>query len=218
MLSQGIEALRKSPPYHGRMLSISVDHDIAKAAAKIRSITEAQQLRFATAKALTQTAVQVQQEVRKNMPSRFQLRRQWVVQGIRVDRATKQNLVATVYSRDKFMGLQEAGGNKSPLRNYLAIPTSMVRRTPSEIVRQSDKPKALGDKVEIVTFRGEKYLALKKPRKGANGQRLRFLYLLVPRAKLEKRLGLEKDGNMVVRRNFAANLQQALDEAVKTAR
>lgn len=200
------------------MPSISVATDINKAVAKIRSITEAQQLRFATARALTQTAVEVQQEVRRNMPSRFQLRRQWIVQGIRVDRATKQALVATVYSRDKFMRLQESGGTKSPMRNYIAIPTSLVRRTPRELIRRSDRPQALGDKAEVIDFRGDKYIALKKPRRAANGQRLRLLYLLATRAGIRKRLGLETDGDQIVRRNFAANLQRALEDAVRTAR
>lgn len=200
------------------MLSVSVQSDIEKAMAKLRSVAEAQQFRFAVAKALTMTAAEVQQEVRKNMPQRFTLRRQWVVQGIRIEKATKANLEALVYSRDKFMGLQETGGAKNALRRYLAIPTSMVRRTKTDIIRKSDRPSSLGDKAEIIEYNGHTWLALKKPRKGAGGQQLRLLYLLIPRANLEKRLGLEKDGLRVSRARFQANLEMALEQAMRTAR
>jgi hypothetical protein len=197
---------------------LSVQTDLLKAMARLRSMTEAQQLRFATAKALTQTAYEAQAEVKKNMPSRFTLRRNWIVQGIRVEKATKQALTATVYSRDKFMGLQEYGGAKNPLRRYLAVPTKAVKRTKTDIIRKADRPAALGDKAEIVTVKGNKFLALKKGRKGASKNQLRLLYLLIPRANLKQRLGLNKDGQRIARQRFVVNLQRALADAVRTAR
>jgi hypothetical protein len=201
------------------MLTISVQSDIEAARRKLSSITEARQLRFATAVALTRSAREVQAEVRKNMPSRFTLRRDWVLKGIQVEKAKPADLVATVFSRDTFMGLQEAGGPKSPLRNYLAIPTKAVRRTPRDIIRKADRPKALGDKAEVVEVKGHKYLALKKARRGRNGNgQLRLLYLLVPRAQIKARLGLAQDGMQVVRARFPDLLRQALAEAVARAR
>lgn len=197
---------------------ISVQTDIEKAIKQLQSITEKEQFRFAVAKALTKTAVDVQREVRKNMPSRFILRRQWIVQGIQIERATKQNLTASVYSRDKFMKLQETGGPKNPLRNYIAIPTSMVKRTKTDLIARSDRPGALGDKAEIIELNGHKWLALKKARKAAGGQRLKLLYLLVPRAQMKERLGLAKDGERIARARFVENLRDALEQAVRTAR
>lgn len=200
------------------MLSINVQSDIASAMRRLSSITEKQQFAFATARALTQTAAEVQTEVKRNMPARFTIRRPWVVQGIRIQKATKTNLTATVYSRDKFMGLQEHGGTKGALRNYLAIPTSMVKRTPKDLVAKRDKPAALGDRASVVEVNGNKFLALKKPRKAANGQRLRLMYLLVPRAQIDKRLGLGSDGVRVARARFMENLQASLEQALRTAR
>jgi hypothetical protein len=197
---------------------ISVETDIERAIGQLRSITEMQQLKFAIAKALTQTAYDVQKEVRANMPGRFILRRQWIVQGIRVERATKENLTATVYTKDKFMALQESGGQKNALRNFVAIPTSMVKRTKTDVIAKSDRPSALGSKAEIIDMNGHKWLALKKARKGSNGVRLKLLYLLVPRAQMKAKLGLEKDGTRVVRARFAINLRAALLQAVNTAR
>jgi len=200
------------------IMIVSVQTDIEKAIRQLQSITEKQQMAFAVAKALTKTAVDVQREVQNNMPSRFIIRRPWVLKGIQVERATKQSLTATVYSRDKFMQLQEFGGTKNPLRNYIAIPTSMVKRTKTDIIARSDRPGALGDKAEIIELNGHKWLALKKARKGSNGQRLKLLYLLVPRAQLRERLGLNKDGQKVARARFMLNLQDALEQAVRTAR
>lgn len=200
------------------MIKISVSSEIENAIRQLQTISEAQQFRFAVAKALTNTAVEVQKEVRKNMPGRFTLRRQWVVNGILVERATKDSLTATVYSRDKFMGLQEVGGPKSPLHQYLALPTSMVRRTKTDVISKADRPKNLGDKVEVIEFEGHKWLALKRARKGANNQRLRLLYLLVPRAQLQKRLGLGEDAQKVAKLRFSQNLKDAMEFALRTAR
>lgn len=199
-------------------MEINVQSDIAAAMRRLRSITERQQFAFATARALTQTAAEIQTEVKRKMPERFTLRRDWIVRGMRVEKATKQNLTARVYSRDKFMGLQEHGGTKGALRNYLAIPTSMVKRTPKDLVKKSDRPAALGDRASVVEVNGNKYLALKKPRKGSNGQKLRLLYLLVPRAQIDKRLKLGDDGMRIARARFIANLQRSLEDAVRTAR
>ena len=203
---------------YDRVMIVSVQTDIEKAISQLKSLTEREQFRFSVAKALTATAADVQQEVRKNMPSRFIIRRQWVVNGIRIERATKQSLTATVYSRDKFMKLQETGGQKNPLRNYIAIPTKMVKRTKTDLVARSDRPGALGDKVDIIELNGHKWLALKKARKAGNGQRLKLLYLLVPRAQMKERLGLGKDGMRIARQQFVSNLREALEQAVRTAR
>lgn len=196
---------------------LSVQSDLMQAIKKLRSLTEAQQMKFAAAKALTKTAIEAQAEVKKNMPSRFTIRRQWVIQGIRVERATKSNLTATVYSRDKFMGLQELGGPKSPLRNYIAVPTRAVRRTPKDMIKKAERPGALGDKVHVIDYKGHKWLALKDARKGAAGH-LRLLYLLIPRAQVKNRLGLRADAMKVARSRFRENLRDALAEAVRTAR
>lgn len=200
------------------VMQISVQSDIEAAMRKLATLTEQRQFAFATAKALTQTAYDVQKELRANMPQRFILRRQWVVQGIRVDKATKASLTATVYSRDKFMGLQEFGGTKGPLRNYLAVPTRMVKRTKTDMIAKSDRPQALGDKAAVVDYNGHKWLALKKGRKGATGNQMRLLYLLIPRAQIKERLGLNKDGMKIARAKFAQNLQDALEYAVRSAR
>lgn len=197
---------------------LSVQDDIAKAAAKLRSITAAQQLPFAVSQAMNRTAIEVQQAVKAAMPRRFTLRSNWVVQGIRVEFSNKRKLEAVVYSRDKFMTLQEYGGTKKPFGNYLAIPTTLVRRSPKDKIRRSETPKALGDKAEVITVGRRRFIALKKRRKGASGNMLRLMYMLIPQAGIQDRLGLNADGQRIARARFTQHLQAALEQAIKTAR
>lgn len=213
-------------------MNISVQTDIENAIRKLRSITEQQQFRFAVAKALTNTAYEVQKEVRKNMPQRFVLRRQWIVQGIRVEKATKGKLEAVVYSKDEFMSRQETGGTKAPkFDQHLAIPMRAVRRTKSDLINAADLPSNLG-KAEFTVRRGQKTMQ----RRGAGGSvfklvangktylcrrrngKVELLYLLVPRAQVRKRLGMGDDGQKVARARFVQNLEDALEYAVRTAR
>jgi hypothetical protein len=197
---------------------MNIQSNIKQAVAKLQSITDAKQLPFAIARALTVTARDVQDEVRNNLTQRFTLRNNWVRQGIQIQRATKQNLEAMVFSRDAFMGLQEVGGAKSPLGNYLAVPTSLVRRTPKDMIRKADRPKSLGNKAEVIEFMGRKWLALKRSRKGRNKNDLRLMYLLVPRADIEPRLKLRDDGLRVSQAVFQRRLQESLELALRTAR
>lgn len=197
---------------------ISVESDLRRAIEQLKSLAALQQVQFATARALTLTAVEVQRQVRAEMPARFTLRRQWIVNGIRVEKATKQKLEALVFSRDDFMGLQEFGGTKDPRKRFLAIPTRAVRRTKSDIVAKRDRPQNLGDRVEVIEYKGNKWLALKRSRTGNSGNQLRLLYLLVPRAQLHERLGLREIGNRVTRERFMPIWRQCLEDAMRTAR
>lgn len=200
------------------MLAPSVQTDLDKAVAKMLAVTDARQVPFILSKAINDTAKDVQTEVRKNIPGRFTLRRQWIVQGIRVKPSSKSNLEALVYSRDDFMNLQETGGDKTPRGRYVAIPTSLVRRTPKDVIRKGDRPKNLGDKAQIEEYNGNKFLALKKARRGKNGNQLRFLYLLIPRADIDQRLKLREDGARVSQAVFQRRLQEAIEFAMRTAR
>lgn len=200
---------------------------------KLQTITEQKQFRFAVAKALTNTAQQVRAEVQKNMRTRFSIRREWVIKGIRVQPATKSDLMAVVYSKDDFMGRQEYGTDKRPKHDkYLAIPMKAVRRSKSDIIRAVDLPNNLG-KAQATMFRGGKSKDIKgaggtvffmkisgklylcRRRKGKDVEKM---YLLVPRAKIPKRLGLEQDAMAISAKNFKQNLHDSLEYAIKTAK
>lgn len=218
------------------MINVQID---AKKIEAMVGVVDAKQIQFATAKALTKTAQAVQQAVRAEMPSRFTLRRQWVVQGIRITPATKANLTATVYSKDVFMDRQETGGIKtgSPgggdfssmslqqtggrrvrqASGRVAVPTEKVRRNKSEIIRKSELPAGLGERGFVIGKAGDTQFLAKRFAKGKRAG-LQILYVLKRSTKIKPRLGLREIGIEVVRSKFADIFSQSLSDAIATAK
>ncbi|MBF0171465.1 MAG: hypothetical protein HQK87_10345, partial [Nitrospinae bacterium] len=89
------------------MVSITVNENvIGRAFAELEK-----QLRFAAAQALTRTAQDAQEEVKRQLPERFTIRTGWLARGIRIRPASRNNLKASVLVKDAFMALQETGGD-----------------------------------------------------------------------------------------------------------
>lgn len=214
------------------MLTMKVTADLRSIKAMVSGF-DSRQAPFAVAKALTKTAQDVQAAVRGEMPKRFTLRRQWIVQGIRIIPAKKADLTATVYSRDSaFMGRQEYGGTKTPMVDgMLAIPLSAVRRTKSNMIQSRDLPKNLKNTLypkgghkggpltaKITTADGKQYLARVKRGYKGRKDRLEFLYALRPRASVKARLGLHDIGTKTAQQLFDRNLKDAAYYAMLSAR
>lgn len=166
------------------MPSISVTSNIQKVAQKFSGQINAKNMRFATAKSLTQMAQGAQAEVRDKMPKTkggpFYIRRNWVLGGIRIKSATRANLESVVYSIDSggrrdFMGRQERGGIKanSSGGEHIAIPLRAVKPRPQSIVPRGYKPKNLlrygpsqGARQEAMKRRGQAVKVKAKNRPG----------------------------------------------------
>lgn len=218
------------------MIQIQID---TKQIQNMIGAVDTKQIQFATARALTKTAQAVQQAVRAEMPSRFTLRRQWIVQGIRITPATKANLTATVYSKDAFMGRQETGGIKMgtpgggnfsstslqqpkgkrvrPAMGRVAVPTEKVRRNKSEIIRKSELPAGLGERGFVIGKPGDTQYLAKRFAKGKRAG-LQILYVLKRSTRIKPRLGLRDIGIEVVRSKFAEIFSQSLSDAIATAK
>lgn len=121
------------------MLSISVSHTLDKLTATLDALAT-DQLPYASAVAVTRTAWDAQKAIVAEMPSRFTLRRDWILKGVMVIPATKNNLRAVVYDRDKFMVKQETGGVQVNLngRKYLAVPMPDAKRMGQGIIARAD--------------------------------------------------------------------------------
>ena len=212
-------------------MQIAVNFEVAKATLWLSDLQK-RQVPFATAKALTQTAVAIQKEVKAQLPERFILRNNWVQQGIRIVAATKSRLRAEVYSRDAFMGIQETGGDKRPKSgSNLAVPLA-ARRTKRGLINKADLPQNLG-RAEYMITRGGKEVA-RRGREGAafrftaadgrvylalrRGNRLELMYLLTPRASVKRALGLRDTGQRMYVNTFNKLFGASIKEALRSQR
>lgn len=214
-------------------MQISVTHTVGALLPKLDQFSQ-RQLPFSVARALTWTARDARDAVRADMPNRFTLRRQWVVQGIRYIPATKATMAAFVYSKDEFMQRQETGGIKTGKagggnfsasnlpsqpgrRRYslgrVAVPTSKVLRGKSDIIRKSDLPSGLGTKAFTIKGRGDSDLLVRRFAKGKRAG-LQVLYVLKRATLIKPRLGLHEIGTRVVKQKFAEHLERSLAEAL----
>jgi len=214
------------------MLTFQVTADLSKMKAMLSGFTSSQ-APFAIAKALTQTAKDVQDAVRADMPNRFTLRREWIVKGIVITPAKKTNLESVVFSRDaKFMYRQEEGADKLPMYgSNVAIPLDAVRRTKRGMIATKDLPKNIKNTLTpkgghkggtltavLTTQSSKKYLVRVKPGYKGRKNRLDFLYALRPRAFVKARLGLHTTGVDVATKKFDRNLKDAVFYAMQTAK
>ena len=205
--------------------------------AKLRNMLTAfddTQLPYTVARALTMTAQDAQKAVQARMPSEFILRRDWIVKGIRVVPARKDNLVAMVYSIDPFMGRQEYGGQKIPMdggRN-LAIPLSGARPSDSDIIPSALLPGNLGKAQYTISKKSGKEVTMKGTggeafRLVSNGRTylmlraagvLKVMYLLTPSAEVNPRLNLGPITLETVKQRFAVNFFTAAQQAMLSRR
>lgn len=200
------------------MIQISVQSEIKKVLSQLDTFSR-RQIPFAIAKALTETAKDVQAEVKRDMPSKFTLRRQWIVQGIRIIPANKQNLTAFVYSKDSatFMGRQEQGGEKAPQKGRrIAVPTNAVRRTKTQIISRAELPANLTNSFVLEAKDGRTWIA-KRFNKGKRAG-VQLMYQLLPSTRVKPRLGLRTTGDQVIRRRFTDKLVAALQAALDSAK
>jgi hypothetical protein len=198
------------------------------------------QTTFAVASALTLTAKEIQtatvKALDKSEGGAFEIRTNWNkpsnVFGVRIKPATKQNLTAVVGTAadwlEKFV--REREGSivlKLPRHgNFVAIPTSNVRRTKRDIIRASQRPAALRGKSDVVLplrsgkgfvlFQGKPSGVRGVRKSTARGQsgRLVALYILVPQARIREKDVLFGPAKRVFERRFVDIYEQQLRKAL----
>lgn len=179
------------------------------------------ELRFGVAKGLTDLAGKARDEVVWDLPNRFTLRTAWWRPGSRygfnIQKATKQSLEASIYTRAPWMQLQEEGGTKVVSGKRIAVPTAQVRRTKRSLIPQSQKPANLGNKAFKVTTKSGNTMLATRVGKGKRSE-LKMLYSLVPRAQVPPRLHFHRTVTEFVNKHGAQYLLRGIEYALKTAK
>jgi hypothetical protein len=200
------------------------------------------QLDFALVLTYTKAAQAAQKAVQKSLPHLFVLRNTFVMNSIRMEKATKQNPVATVfvptegkYNAD-FLLLQETGGLKNPSKNYLAIPTDKVKRNKRDIVTKTTRQKLLTKDKEANKKNKIFVIDASTPAKKAHGlphgvyqrghkgkgnkgkRKLILLFAFEKSASITARFNFQKTAIKAAIEALPKAFEDALIQALKTAR
>ena len=180
----------------------------------------AKQIPFATALALTRTAKEIQREEITHIRTAFTVRGSWLREGGRfgvgIVPASKENLVAVIESRAPWLEAHEEGTVRTPEGAHFAIPQKDIRRTKTQVIARSQRPKALKRAFKVETMRGVPLL-LQRVGRGKKSI-LRVMYQLTGRAKIEPRLRFFGTGKTVVEKVWRRIFSEALDRAIRTAK
>ncbi|MBF0131038.1 MAG: hypothetical protein HQL75_00415 [Magnetococcales bacterium] len=190
------------------------------------------QVIFAASKALTDTAYDIQAEVRKELPERFTIRTTWIAKGIKVTKATNNNLKATVYVKDQFMAVQEEGGVRSLESGKApAIPVG-ARKRKTDLTRPGKYPGKLmakkGHFIAPISSGGHRYGVWHRTGKkqvmpsgryeGKKRQPLALMYMFSRDSKIKPRFGFEKTAKRVAGLRIQKRFVDALRYATATAK
>ena len=172
------------------------------------------QIRYASAVALTKTAQDAQQEVRKQLPSRFIMRSHWVPKGIRTRMATKTNLESKVRVIDDFMALQELGGEGESSVPIGARPKPTSRTPPSKWPGALlKKPKHFIGPIKS----GSDEMVLWRRRSNKKRYPLRLMYVFEDRVKIKPRFKFMETVERVGLDRFMIRFEEALTRALASS-
>ncbi|WP_420905617.1 hypothetical protein [Candidatus Magnetaquiglobus chichijimensis] len=179
------------------------------------------QLRFAAALALTNTAKDAQEEVRRQLPQRFTIRTGWVAKGIHVRAADKNTLQTSVRVLDPFMRMQEFGGDKqSPFGDSLGVPVG-ARPTPTSVTRPGSFPGAMlqrkGYFIAPIKHGSHVKGVWKRTGRGRREQ-MTLMYVFSKQVRLKPRFGFRETVRRMAMEQFPRRFAEALRQALASAR
>jgi hypothetical protein len=178
------------------------------------------QIKYGTAVGLTKTIKAGQAAVVDSMRDKFTLRGSWFQQssrvGIKVKTAKPSDLTAEVTTLADWLLKQKKGGNVFPFRNYLAIPTSNVKRSKRDVVTKANRPKNLKKSFVITTKNGRHILFQRKGR----GKRsdIVAMYVLVPKVNIKPTDTFFSPADEIAKKHLTKNITAAIEKAIATAK
>lgn len=179
------------------------------------------QMPFAVAAALTDTARQARDELRKNLPKHFKVRNPSVTRGIQYKPASKRDNPPTALVHTEpwagFLTLHVTGGVKHARGGRVAVPTRIVKRTGKGRIKKAQKPRPLRERKGLEEGKLAKgQVVVRGVRSAPKG--LSIFYHLVRGARIRARWPLLQETEAVVKRELPANFKARMAHAVATAR
>ena len=208
-------------------------------------VAQKKQIPFATALALTQTAQGARNILQFGLGRFFTLRRAtFIRRGIRIDKATKHMLRASVGSVDQFMAFQALSGTKRGQAEHLSalVPTKALRKSKQSLIPRRLFPQRLVPPSQLTGPGAPRKAAQSKRRRRANkpfvttfstgdtsrkfivrrATRRRFplevLWILPRKVEIPERWPFDEIVSTYVRANWPRAMTRALDRALATAR
>ena len=195
------------------MLSVDIKVDFSEAKRMLAGIKE--QLPFAIAKALTDTAKDARQAVTAELPKVFDRPNPFTMRAIAFKPANKQTLTAIVYIQPKqaeYLRLQLEGGTRLPRARALALSTDYPLDQYGNVPRGALRRLMARPDVFSGTVRGIAGIWQR------THPRLTLLFAYEPKARYGKRLPFEAIVRRTVNERIEPNFRNAMDLAIRTAR
>lgn len=175
----------------------------------------ARQVPFATAKALTDTARDVQRAIVDQLPTVFDRPTPFTQRGVGIIYATKSTLTSRVFLRDiqrEYLRIQVTGGTRSPKKVALVVPSGIDLNAYGNIPR--NRIKALLARKDV--FSG-KVRGVGGIWQRTNG-RLRLLVAYEPKATYERRFPFGAIARQTIERRLLPNFRASMAAAIASAR
>jgi hypothetical protein len=182
------------------MPQINIDVNVGP---MIQYLTDLQtkQVPYATSRAVNDLALEVQAAIQEGMNKRFTIRRDWVLQGVKISKFSNKKdtpISATIEIAPdrRFLNKFEGGDPKYPrFGKHIAVPTPAVKASKAGVIPMAMRPKAFGFVSTPTRKRGVMQI------KGAQ----RTFILLNTRAPgLYQRTGPGRDGVRMLYKFFAS--------------
>lgn len=176
----------------------------------------ARQVPFATAKALTETAKDVQRAVVEQLPAIFDRPTPFTMRGIGVSYATKATLTSRVFIKDiqrGYLQLEVTGGTRTPSKRALVVPSGVDLNAYGNMPR--NKLKALLARKDV--FSGKVRGVGGIWQRTADG-RLKLLVAYEPKATYRQRFPFGPIARQTIERRLLPNFRAAMAAAIASAR
>lgn len=196
------------------MIKISVKVDIDRATQWLTGL-QREQIPFAVAKALTQTAKDAQAELQAQLPVHLDKPVPFTNRAFAIEPATKSRPTAAVFIKEaqwKYLQYQVKGGTRLPKNKALVEPVNVALNQYGNMPR--NKVRALLARKDVFVGKIYGFPGIYQ----RVGQKLKLLIAFAPQAEYKPRFDFKGIVHRVVMAKFKANFDQALREALRTAR